>query len=80
MNRSPDQLLTAGELGDYLGLSKQQLAMMRVKGDGPRFIRASANNIRYRWADVTAWLEANSHESTDEYTNQPGTYNRQVTA
>lgn len=80
MNRSPDQLLTAGELGDYLGLSKQQLAMMRVKGDGPRFIRASANNIRYRWADVTTWIEANSHESTDEYTNQSGTYNRKVTA
>lgn len=80
MNRSPDQLLTADELGDYLGVSKQQLALMRVNGTGPRFIRASANNIRYRWADVTTWIEANSHESTDEYTNQPGTSNRKVTA
>ncbi|MDK8664155.1 helix-turn-helix transcriptional regulator [Corynebacterium coyleae] len=80
MNRNPDQLLKAEELGDYLGLTKQQLALMRVNGTGPRFFQASANNIRYRWGDVTAWIEANSHESTDEYTNQPGTYHRKATA
>ncbi|WP_070771992.1 AlpA family transcriptional regulator [Corynebacterium sp. HMSC075D04] len=80
MNRAPDELLTSAELGEYLGVSTQQLALMRVNGNGPRFFRATANNIRYRWADVTAWIEANSHESTDEYTNQPGTYNRKATA
>jgi len=80
MNRTPDQLLTTAELGEYLGVSKQSLAQMRTNGTGPRFIRASAGNIRYRWAEVMAWIEANSHESTDEYTNQPGTYNRRVTA
>lgn len=80
MNRSPDQLITVPELAEYLGLSKQQLALMRVKGSGPRFLRASAANIRYRWSDVEAWLDENTHQSTDEYTDQPGTYNRRVTA
>ncbi|PAT11278.1 helix-turn-helix transcriptional regulator [Corynebacterium hadale] len=75
MNRHADRLLSPEELGEYLGLTKQQLALMRVKGSGPRFLRASAANIRYRWSDVEAWLDENTHQSTDEYTDQPGTYN-----
>lgn len=80
MNRTPDQLLTAAELGEYLGMTKQQLALMRVNGNGPRFFRASANNIRYRWADVEAWMNENTHQSTDEYTDQPGTFNAKTPA
>ena len=79
MNRTADQLLTPEELGEYLGMTKQQLAIMRVKGHGPRFLRASANNIRYRWGDVTQWIDANSHTSTDEYATTPNTYNSSKT-
>lgn len=80
MNRTPDQLLTVNELAEYLGITTQKLATMRMNGTGPRFFRAGAASIRYRWADITAWIDANLHESTDEYTNQAGTYNRKATA
>ena len=72
-------LISSNTLAEYLELTPQALANMRSQGTGPTYIRVG-RGIRYRWEDVKAWLEANTHTSSDEYTNQPGTYNRKATA
>lgn len=48
------------EVADYLLTTAQNLAKMRWQGRGPRYTRVG-KAIRYRWDDVDAWLEANSH-------------------
>lgn len=53
--RSP--LATPGELADYTGGSVQTLAVWRMKGIGPKFIKMG-RHVRYRWADIEAWLDA----------------------
>lgn len=70
----PLPLIAPEELAEYLGQSVQKIALMRINGTGPKFIR-TGRVIRYRMSDVEAWLDQNTHESTDEYTDQFGTYN-----
>lgn len=43
----------------YLGYSVRALEEWRRKGTGPRFIR-TGRGIRYRLAEVEAWLERQS--------------------
>ncbi|MDG3014148.1 hypothetical protein [Speluncibacter jeojiensis] len=44
-------------MADYTGGSIQTLAVWRMKGAGPKFIRMG-RHVRYRWEDVDAWLDA----------------------
>ena len=43
-----DEWLTTEQLADWLGVSKQWVALRRKFGDGPPFFRPSPNAIRYR--------------------------------
>lgn len=40
-----------------VGMSPQTFRQMRCDGEGPPFVRVG-RAVRYRWADVSAWLEA----------------------
>lgn len=51
-----DPLLTPSEVGEHLRLSEKTLANWRCQGRGPEFLRVG-RDIRYRAADVVAWLE-----------------------
>ncbi|SEC53981.1 helix-turn-helix transcriptional regulator [Arthrobacter woluwensis] len=51
-----DELLTAEEIASWLGKSVQSLAQDRYRGVGPAFIRVGTRAVRYRKADVEAWL------------------------
>lgn len=62
----PDALLFGAEAAHLLGLSHRTLESMRVRGGGPRFIRLSARAIRYRRADLVAWADERSRESTSD--------------
>lgn len=42
----------------YLGISEGALRLWRAEGKGPRFFRAGDKLIRYRRADLDAWIEA----------------------
>lgn len=53
------------EVAAYLGTSVAQLANMRYRGTGPKFCMLG-RSIRYRWADVDAWLEENTRTQTGE--------------
>lgn len=58
-------LATAAEVAAYLGgdFSEKTLANWRSRGHGPKFIKLSSGrggSVRYRWADVNAWLDEQS--------------------
>lgn len=50
--------LTTPEAAVVIGYSPRTLEDMRQRGDGPPYIRLSAGRVRYRRADVDAWLAA----------------------
>lgn len=54
------ELLKTRETADYLKVSERSLAQMRSDGVGPPFVRlhASGRGVRYRRADLDAWLAA----------------------
>ncbi|MFC7942268.1 helix-turn-helix transcriptional regulator [Microbacterium oxydans] len=60
-----DELMTPEQLAEYLQVSTGSLANDRYLGKGPRFVKLGAKLVRYRRADVTAWLEENQYTRTD---------------
>ncbi|NOD99586.1 helix-turn-helix domain-containing protein [Ruegeria sp. HKCCD6228] len=58
------ELLTAKETAKLLGIAHETLSRWRAKGDGPRW-KQEGRYIRYRRADVQAWLMGQS-----KYTKQ----------
>ncbi|MEM0988688.1 MAG: helix-turn-helix domain-containing protein [Pseudomonadota bacterium] len=49
---------TPSEAGEYLRLSDKTLENLRLRGEGPVFSRLGHRIVRYRRADLDAWLEA----------------------
>jgi len=41
----------------YMGISEASLRLWRSEGKGPRYFRAGEKLIRYRRADLDAWIE-----------------------
>ena len=62
-----DELLSTKELANWFGVSLQWLEIGRHRGYGPPFLRVGPQRIRYRRADVLAWLVERTHTSTAEY-------------
>lgn len=50
-----EQLLSAADLAQQLGVSEGQLAQMRYLGTGPAYIKVGTR-VRYARVDVEAWL------------------------
>lgn len=66
-----DRLLSTRELAELLGMSEQWCETSRHRGVGPKFVRLSPRCIRYKKADVLAWLEERAtHRCTGEYTRK----------
>ena len=69
-NVENDQLYDPKAAGAYLGGNKavaaSTLAKYRVSGTGPRFIRLNGKAIRYRRADLDAWLDERVRSSTSQ--------------
>lgn len=51
------------DIAEFLGTTPRQLAQYRYHGRGPKFIKLG-HHVRYRWADVEAWLDENTRVST----------------
>lgn len=60
-----NNVLKTSEAADYLRRGISTLERMRLTGDGPRFIKAG-KSVRYRKADLDAWLESRLVRSTSE--------------
>lgn len=55
-----ERLLTAEDLADQFGISVSSIYRMRSHGESlPRATKVGARAVRWRQADVDAWLEAN---------------------
>ena len=61
LKKSDDQyagLLTTAQAAAFLGYKPRMLEGRRARGDGPNYIRLSARAVRYRVADLDAWVES----------------------
>jgi excisionase family DNA binding protein len=56
-----DKLLTVNEVADYLGVQPQTLYYWRHTRRGPRSLKVGGL-VRWRQADVEAWLAHNARE------------------
>ncbi len=59
------RLLTTEEAARYVALSRSTLEKMRVTGGGPRFFK-NPHAVRYRRADLDAWISSKVVGSTSE--------------
>jgi hypothetical protein len=58
--------LTTREAAAHTKLGKSTLERMRVEGNGPTFIRATAKRVVYRLEDLEAYLAERRRRSTAE--------------
>lgn len=49
-----------------LGMTENSLAIMRMQGRGPKFLKMGNNMIRYRSDDLVAWLKSCERTSTSD--------------
>lgn len=65
-----DRLLKQAEAAEVLNVQSRTLESWRMRGIGPRFVRYTARAVRYRPADLHAFLErhevAPAREQGDE--------------
>lgn len=57
VNHSELHALNENQAARYLGVSGAVLRLWRAEGKGPRYFRAGEKLIRYRRADLDAWIE-----------------------
>ena len=50
--------LTSKQAAKYVGISEAALRLWRSEGRGPRHFKAGEKLVRYRRADLDAWIEA----------------------
>lgn len=65
-----DEYLTNAETAKLLGYKPNTLEIKRCQGKGPPFIKLGDTPqapVRYRRADVMAWLEERKFQSTSAY-------------
>ena len=58
-----DELLNTRSLADWLGVSELWLELGRARNYGPKFVKLGPRMVRYRRADVLAWLDARANAS-----------------
>ena len=59
------KVLKAKEAAAYLQISKPFLDRMRISGDGPVYLKIG-RAVRYRTADLDAWLATRLTRSTSQ--------------
>jgi len=69
LGRDPDhldRLIREDEAASIVGYSIRTLQNWRLRGGGPKFVKASARSIRYRRRDLIEWAEARLCSHTSE--------------
>ena len=61
---NPDQLLTEAEAAALVGFTPRALQSWRAAKRGPAYVCISARAIRYRTADILAWIAAHRRDDT----------------
>lgn len=63
---APGQNLRTDAAARYLGVSTSTLAKMRMRGDGPPFVKMGRRLVVYRMPELAAWLDAGRRASTSK--------------
>lgn len=50
------RVLNSAQAAEYIGLAKQTIADLRVKGGGPMFCKMG-RSVRYKREDLDAWID-----------------------
>lgn len=58
------EYLTSAQAAAFLGMTPNGLETMRKEGRGPRYVRASGKLVRYRVADLRAFMDAHLVDPT----------------
>jgi excisionase family DNA binding protein len=61
-----DDMLTKRELAEALHVSVRTVERWRARGTGPPAVRLPGGQLRWRWADVQAWLAARGDQPAAE--------------
>ena len=59
-----DLLHKPGDVAERFGITTAALAQMRYMGTGPRFIKLSGKQVRYRESEIQAWLDQQTRDRT----------------
>ncbi|ORC02207.1 helix-turn-helix transcriptional regulator [Mycobacterium persicum] len=59
-------LATVDEFCEYAGITPGAAAQLRYIGRGPKFVKVSGRQVRYRWEDIEAWVAERTFTRTDE--------------
>ena len=70
MNIDHPITLRPDKAADYLGLSKQRLAELRLRGSGPRYAKIGST-VHYLREDLDAWVRLHLRTSTSDHGYQP---------
>jgi len=62
----PDQLLREPEAAKLLGFTVRALQNWRLRGGGPVFVKVAGRSVRYRRADLVAWVRARIRRTTSD--------------
>jgi hypothetical protein len=62
---TPTPLATPEEVATYRRVTSAALACERHQGKGPKY-KKLGGRVYYDWADVLAWVEANTMQRTDD--------------
>lgn len=60
------KLATGPEFCEFTGITPGQAEQMRFHGTGPKFIKVTGHQVRYRWEDIEEWLESRTKSRTDD--------------
>jgi excisionase family DNA binding protein len=64
-------IMTTAEAARYVRLGRPTLERLRVSGKGPIYVKLG-RSVRYRKADLDAWLESRATRSTAAETANVG--------
>jgi predicted DNA-binding transcriptional regulator AlpA len=53
-----ERLMSTAEVADWTGVSPNTLRFWRWEGSGPAWFRLGAKTVKYKSADVQAWLDS----------------------
>tara|TARA_R100000808_G_scaffold17177_2_gene38155 strand:- start:177 stop:389 length:213 start_codon:yes stop_codon:yes gene_type:complete len=65
----PQNMMASRDAASYLGVTHNTLKTWRRTGEGPVFYRYSSRCIRYRRADLDAWIESQSASTVEAPTD-----------
>jgi hypothetical protein len=64
--QDPDALLYQSEVAYLTAQSGRTLEAYRLRGGGPTYVVVGKSGVRYRRADVLAWIAARRRRSTSD--------------